>query len=58
MTDDKKVTVEVYFEGDDLRLHVENPCGEKDNPAFLTALLMIHLLQDHSKQYENKESGK
>ena len=52
MNNDKNVTIELSFDGDDLNLHVENPCGEKDNPAFLTALMMIKLFQDHAENYD------
>lgn len=48
MSNDKKVTIEISYDGDDLNLHVENPCGEKDNPALLTALMMIKLFQSYS----------
>lgn len=52
MNNDKKVTIEISYDGDDLNLHVENPCGEKDNPALLTALMMIKLFQDHVGKYD------
>ena len=48
MSNDKKVTIDISYDGDDLNLHVENPCGEKDNPALLTALMMIKLFQSYS----------
>lgn len=46
-----KVTIEITMDDNDTNISVKNPSGDKSNPAYQSALMMVYLFCDQVDNY-------